>query len=340
MFSLRQATRRFITSAVLCLICGLLWAGSASETHNNHADEDHETTIPHIDKLVYADERLNLVATTNILGDVVSNIIGSEADLIVIMPVGQNPHSYTPTPTNLKALETADIVLTNGFGLEEGLLANIDHVTKGMVVSVSAGIDLYEGDDHAEDDHAGHAHADGNPHVWTDPGNVLIWISNLVEVLSAADPSRGDIYRQNADTYRTAVEQLDREIRENIAPIPPERRKLVTDHEVFTYFAEAYGFETVGAIVPGASDQAEPSPKEVAMLVNTIQREQVHTIFVGRTSSRGLSSLARSIGSEVGWDVRILPTLTGSLAPKGEAGDSYLSYMRFNVNQIVSGLQD
>jgi len=132
--------------------------------------------------------------------------------------------------------------------------------------------------------------------------------------------------------------ELDREIRSRIASLPDERRKLVLDHESFSYFADEYGLRTVGTVVPGTSDRAEPSAQEVARLVDVIREEGVDTIFVGRTASRGLQRLAQTIADEVGREVAIVPILSGSLSTPGERGDTYLDFLRYNVEQIMTGL--
>lgn len=342
--------------ALLVLVTGLapaFAAGSSEEPHddhsteNEHAEDDHRgEEIPAVPELVSAGERLALVATTTILGDVLATVAGDDADLTVLMSIGQNPHSFEPTPSTLRTLERADIVFVNGLGLEEALLGELDEVAEGYVVPVSVGIepleyddDDHDDDDHAEDDHADdHDHEEGDPHVWMDPNNVMVWVGNVVEVLVSADPANAEGYRERGSAYLQQLSELDSEIRSRIESIPSERRKLVLDHESFSYFADEYGLRTVGTVVPGTSDRAEPSAQEVARLVDVIREEDVSTIFVGRTASRGLQRLAQTIADEVGREVAIVPILSGSLSEPGERGDTYLDFVRYNVEQIMTGL--
>jgi ABC-type Zn uptake system ZnuABC Zn-binding protein ZnuA len=359
--------------AVLLLAAPLAaWAagGAESATGAEHGEEPHGTvdapTLPDVDRLIAEGERLDLVASTTIVGDVLRKVAGDAADVTVLMTVGQNPHSYEPEPSDLRRLEEADLVFTNGFGLETDLLDDVDRMAGGPVVPVSAGIEPLEGGDghhhdededehhdeddhHAEDDHhddghdadAGHDDHDHavDPHVWMDPTNVLGWVDNMEQILSSADPANAATYEANAERYRERLRELDRFIRREVESIRPDDRKLVLDHEAFSYFAREYGFETVGTIVPGTSDRAEPSAQEVARLIELIRAEDVNTIFVGRTASRSMGRLAQTIAEEVGYNVRILPTLTGSLSSPGERGDTYLDFVRYNVEQILTGLE-
>ncbi|MFW5776447.1 MAG: metal ABC transporter substrate-binding protein [Spirochaetota bacterium] len=349
---------RFRLFALLMLAVPLLgWAAGSAESsaddHDGDDNDDHAAveaqTLPEVGRLVAEGERLNLVASTTIVGDVLRNVAGDAADVTILMNVGQNPHSYEPQPSDLRELERADLVFTNGLGLETDLLDDVDRMAGGPVVPVSAGIEPIEGDhdddDHDEEDHdEDHAADDGHdhavdPHVWMDPNNVVVWVDNMEEILSSADPANAETYEANANRYREDLRELDRFIRREVAAATPSQRKLVLDHESFSYFAEEYDFETVGTIVPGTSDRAEPSAQEVAGLVEVIREEDVRTILVGRTASRSMERLAQTVADEVGRPIEILPTLTGSLSAPGERGDTYLDFVRYNVEQILTGLE-
>lgn len=305
-----------MTIAILLLsfVSAGLWAGGQSEPS--------------------APDELAVVATTDIIGDVLSNVMGDAGRLSVLMPTGQNPHSYEPTPSALRAVERAHLVFVNGFGLEEALLDEIEGVASGPIVPVSAGIEPLEFAGPTDSEHH-----DEDPHVWMDPNNVIIWVENMVDVLSDADPTNAARYRRNGDAYIARLEEIDASIREQVASIPARERKLVLDHATFSYFADEYGFETVGTIVPSTSDRADPSAQEVARLVEIIREEDVNVIFVGRTASRGLQRLAETVAAEVGRTVRIVHTLTGSLAEPGEPGDTYIGFLQYNVTQILTGLK-
>lgn len=346
-------THRLSLLVLLLLAVPLLvWAGGSAESAADDAhveeddhDEAHEDqALPEVGRLVDEGERLNLVASTTIVGDALRNVAGDAADVTVLMNVGQNPHSYEPEPSDLRTLERADLVFTNGFGLEKDLLDDVDRMAGGPVVPVSAGIEPLEGDeDHGEDDDHDeeqdddHDHA-VDPHVWMDPNNIVVWVDNMERVLAGADPANAATYEANAEAYREELRELDRFIRGEVDSIPPSDRTLVLDHESFSYFADEYGFETIGTIVPGTSDRAEPSAQEVARLVEVIREEDVRAIFVGRTASRAMQRLAQTVADEVGRPVEIVPTLTGSLSATGERGDTYLDFVRYNMEQILTGL--
>jgi ABC-type Zn uptake system ZnuABC Zn-binding protein ZnuA len=278
--------------------------------------------------------RLKVVATTSIVGDVVSNVARDTVDLTVLIAIGQDPHSYEPTPQALAAIEDADVIFVNGLDLEEVLMTTIENTATGLVVPVSAGIEprpFGPGE---------HVHANGDPHFWMDPANVIVWTQNIESVLSQADPANQQSYAASADAYRVQLEQVDAYARQQLALVPPENRKLVTDHDSLGYFADAYGFEVVGAMIPGTSTTGEASAGDVAALVDVIRAEDVPAIFIGTSASRGLQSLANTIADEVGGQVKVLPLLTGSLAPVGQPGDTYLGLIRFDVDQIVEGLAE
>jgi len=288
---------------------------------------------------------LKVVATTNIIGDVTNNIGGEKIDLTILIPLGQDPHSFEPTPRDLAAVENADLIFINGRHLEEVLLDAIESTATGQIITVSTGIEpLAFGEasdhEHEEEDQAEDEHAAGDPHFWVDPNNVLIWVENIVQALSAADPQNTPTYTANAEAYRAELLAVDAYIREQVAKIPETNRKLVTDHGLYSYFAEEYGFEIIGAVIPGFTTTAGPSAGEVAALAAVIQEENVPAVFIGATASQGTQSLAEALAEEVGTQIQVLPLLSGSLAPAGEPGDSYLGYLRYNIDQIVTGLSN
>ncbi len=286
-----------------------------------------------------AGEKLAVVATTNIIGDVTANVGGDAIELTVLIETGQDPHSFEPTPKDLAAIEDADLVLVNGLGLEEVLMDAIDNVAVGPVVPVSAGIDPLEnaggGDDHDGGDDDEHA---ADPHVWVDPNNVMVWVENIAWALSQADLANETSYQANAADYLDELRALDDYIRQQAARIPEEERKLVTDHGLYSYFADEYGFEIIGTVIPSFTSTAGASAGDVARLVSVIEAEGVPAVFIGATATQGTRQLAEALAEEAGSQVRVLPLLSGSLAPRGEPGDTYLGYMRYNIDQIVLGL--
>lgn len=285
------------------------------------------------------DEKLRVVATTSLVADVVKQVGGERLELYTLVPLGADPHAFVPAPQDAAAVANAQVIFINGAGLEtfmEPLLESAG--TEVPVVSVSYGIPLLEGPAHdedvAEEAEDAHHHEEGDPHMWFSPRNVKVWVQNIERALSALDPASADFYAANAAAYTRELEALDLWIQEQVAQIPPANRKLVTDHTVFTYFAAAYGFEQVGAIFPGYSTVAAPSAQELAQLEDAIRQFAVPAIFVGLTVN---PAVAEQVAQDTG--VRVVMIYHGSLSEAGGPADSYLKFMRYNVNAIVEALR-
>ncbi len=310
------------------------------------ADEQGaEMTIPPLEPVTLeSGGRLAVVVTTGIIGDVVGQVGGDQIDLTVLIEAGRDPHTYEAVPEDLAAIERAAVIFVNGLGLEETLLGSIESTATGPVVPISAGIEPREwaaaDDDHAAEEGAGAEDDDhaADPHFWMNPANVMVWARNAAQVLGALDPAHAADYEANAAAYIAELEALDAYIREQVARIPAERRKLVTDHESFGYFADAYGFELVGSVVPGVTTSAAPSAGDIARLVEVIRSEGVPAIFVGEASGDGLERLAEQVAAESGMAIRVLPLYEGALDAPGTPADTYLGMMRANIDRIVEGL--
>ena len=288
-------------------------------------------------------EKLKVVATTTIVGDAVAQVGGDDIDLSVLLPAGTDPHSFTPTPQDVAKVEQADVIFANGAGLEVFLDDLIESAgASDKVVHVSEGIDLltfgsheheHEGEEH---EHEGeeHDHEGGDPHTWVDPNNVMVWVTNIEQKLSEADPANASVYAAGAKAYTTELKTLDAWIREQVAQIPVADRKLVTDHMLFGYFAEEYGFEQTGALIPGYSTLAEPSAKELAEIEDAIRELGVKAVFVGNTVN---PALAQRVANDTG--TQLVFVYSGSLSdPDGDA-PSYLEYIRYNVSAFVEALK-
>ncbi len=274
--------------------------------------------------------RLNVVATTSIIADIVRQVGGEYVSLTTLLPAGVDPHAFEPTPRDLAAVADADLVFANGFGLELFLGKMLAGAGEQVpVVYVSEGITPRQPGE-ADQDHPGE---EVDPHTWTSPANVLVFVDNIEQALAERDPAHTDAYRANAARYRQALVELDEWVQAQIEQIPPDRRKLVTDHPVFGYYADRYGLEQVGAVIPSFSTAAEPSAGELAALEEQIRRYQVRAIFVGNTVNPALSErVARDTG------VRLLTLYTGSLGGPDSGVETYLDYIRFNTRTIVEGL--
>lgn len=291
-------------------------------------------------------EKLRVVTTTTFLGDVVGIIAGDVTELTVLLEAGQNPHVYQPTPQDLVKVSKADLIFVNGLGLEEFLDDLLDGIeTTAAVFEVSEGISPLEvrdpdsehkGDEEQDQDHKSEklpSSSGEDPHVWFNPNNIMIWIDNIEAVLGENDPDNNETYRNNAAAYRSEIIQLDYWIREQVAQIPPENRKLVTDHTSLNYFAEEYGFEQIGAVIPAQTTEAETSGQQLAELIDTIREQEVKAIFVGIDYD---STLSQRVAEETG--INLIPLYISSLSAEPPA-ESYLTFMRFNIKTIVDALK-
>ena len=280
--------------------------------------------------------KLKVVATTTIVDDVVRQLGGDAIDLTVLLPVGSDPHAFSPAPRDIALISDANVVFINGAGLEEFLTPLLESAGgEAEIIDLSEGLTLLEFEgDHHEDDHEGEHHHDMDPHTWTSPRNVMAWVTSIEQTLSRLDAANAQTYQANAAAYRQELTALDAWIVEQIAQIPAARRVLVTDHVVFGYFAAHYELEQLGAVVPGYSTLAQPSARELAALEDAIRAYDVPAIFVGSTVN---PALAQRVAEDTG--MQLVFVYTGSLtAPDGNA-PTYLAYIRYNVTAIVEALK-
>lgn len=292
-----------------------------------------------------AGEPLQVLTTTSILGDVVGQVGGEAISLTTLIPAGVDPHAFQPTPQDARLLADADVIFINGFGLEEFMADLIEQAGgDAVVVSASLGITPLEapaelGEKEAEHEGEGaqagvdRQHNAIDPHTWFDPNNVIHWTENIEAALAAADPQHAQEYAANADAYRAQLQGLDAEIRQAVERIPPEQRRLVTDHEELGYFADEYGLEIVGAVIPSASSMAEPSAQEMAALFDAIRTGGVRAIFVTSVAN---PALAQRLAEDAG--VRLVTLYGHSLTDEQGPASSYLDLMRYNVRAIVEAL--
>jgi ABC-type Zn uptake system ZnuABC Zn-binding protein ZnuA len=284
-----------------------------------------------------AGEKLRVVATTNIVGDVVEEIGGGQVEISVLLPLGVDPHSFEPTPQDVAVVSEADVVFANGAGLEQFLEPLLDSAgAADKVIFLSSGVELFYAEDEGESDKSqgGDDVHEADPHTWTDPGNVAVWVRNITQTLNALDPERAAIYQSNAETYTTTLDELDTWIAEQIAQIPQIDRRIVTDHATFGYFARRYGFQMVGTVIPGHSTLSKTSALELAELEDAIRDLGVKAIFVGNTVN---PSVAQRVAEDTG--VRLVYLYSGSLSEASGPAGSYVEMMKFNVTQLVDALR-
>ncbi|TET54873.1 MAG: zinc ABC transporter substrate-binding protein, partial [Anaerolineales bacterium] len=218
-------------------------------------------------------EKLQVIATTSIVADVVANVAGDSIELTTLLPPGIDPHGFEPAPQDVAAVADAHVVFASGAGLETFLDDLIESVGEGIaVVPVSHGIELLDVEsEHGPEDESEHEHnEEGDAHTWLDPHNVITWVENIEHALSAVDPANAETYQARAAAYVAELQELDAWIEEQVAQVPEANRKLVTDHTALSYFARHYGLDLIGAVFPGYSTLAEPSARELAELEDAI----------------------------------------------------------------------
>ena len=271
--------------------------------------------------------KLKILATTSIVGDVVSQVGGDLIALSVLMPVGTDPHDFQPRPQDATALADAQVLFSNGAGLE-GFLQPLLESTGAManLVEVSAGVTLLP--------LPGSDQSTGDPHTWMDPNNVIIWTQNIAAALSTADPAHATDYQSNADAYVASLRDLDTWIRSEVAQIPLQNRLLVADHAVLGYFVARYGFTQEGTITGSFSSEAAPSARELAALEEKIIRSGVRAVFVSEAVNQ---TLADQIAGDTG--IKSVWIYHATLSAPGGPAASYLDFMRYNVKAIVEALK-
>lgn len=256
-----------------------------------------------------ASDRPLVVVTTNILGDVVSHLVGDEAEVLTLMRPGADPHSFEISAAEAARMRSADLLVANGLGLEEGLQQHLDAAS-------ADGVDTFVAGDAVEVLPYSSTDADGadDPHFWTDPAQMIAVVDALTPMLeSVAGPAVAD----HAAAYRAELETLDADMTAAFAAIPAERRALVTNHHVFGYLADRFGFRVIGAVIPGGTTLAAPSASDLADLVSAIDAAGVPTIFAESSSP---DRLVRALADEADRRVEVTELFTESLTDA--AGDA------------------
>ncbi|GAA4378693.1 metal ABC transporter substrate-binding protein [Agromyces bauzanensis] len=284
-----------------------------------------------------------IVATTTHVGDFTRELVGETAEVTQLLAAGQSAHGFDPSAAQLLALADADALVINGAGLESWLddamgASGFD----GVLIDASTGIELYGTGDH-DDEHADeataveadeHDPADGNPHIWTDPELAEHMVENIAAGLATVPGIDTAAVDANEAAYLDHLGALDAWIEENVAEVPVGERLLVTNHDAFTYFLDAYDVTFVGSIIPSFDDNAEPSAAEIDELVANIRATGVEAVFSEASiSPKAAETIAREAGVTVysGEDA-----LYGdSLGAPGTEGATYLGSQIHNVRLIL-----
>lgn len=269
-----------------------------------------------------------IVVSTSILGDVVQNLVGSDAKVQVVMPPNTDPHDFAPSARQAQAMRTAGVLVINGSGFEAGL---------GDTIAAAAadGVRVIALTDHVPRRLDMQASGREDPHVFTDPARMALAVGGLADELAdqvhALDTPA---YRARVAGYVLQLQTLDRDIEAMVDTIPTAARLLVTNHDVFGYFADRYGFHVLGSVIPSISTLAEPSGSDLQRLAGVIDARGVPAIFAETSSP---ARLADALAAE-GTDVRVVELFTESLGSAGSEGATYLHLVRTNAERIVAAL--
>jgi zinc/manganese transport system substrate-binding protein len=268
-----------------------------------------------------------VVATTVQITALTEQVGGDKIELAGIIPAGADAHEFEPTASDLTKIEHADVILKNGIGLDDWLDDTLSANNDAEVITVTEGIALRQGEEEGE--------VVDDPHVWHDPDNDRIIVDNIVAALAGADPSNRATYQENGDAYKQVLDQTKEQISMIIDEVPAENRKLVTNHDAFGYFANAFGLEVVGAVIPSISTGSEPSAQDTADLLDTIEREHVKAIFAESSVN---ASLAATLAEDA--HVKIVDDLYGdSLGEPGSGADTVDGMLLANARKIADALK-
>ena len=282
-----------------------------------------------------AQERLRVVATFSILGDMVSRVGGDRVEVKTLVGPGGDAHVYQPTPADAAELAKARLVFQNGLKFE-GWMEKLIEASgyKGTVITATKGIETISlPDRRGKRDKHGHDHSGkADPHAWQSLANASIYARNIKDALCRHDIQGCATYAANAAVYVKELEQLDNQIKAQMAAVPPAARKVITSHDAFAYFSRAYG---IGFLSPrGISTESEASAKDVARLIDQIRKEKMKALFVENISD---PRLIKQIGRETG--VALGGTLySDALSPAGGPAATYLDMMRHNARLIAGAM--
>jgi zinc/manganese transport system substrate-binding protein len=275
-------------------------------------------------------DKLKVVASFSILGDLVKNVGGDRVEVATLVGPNGNAHVYAPSPADAKKAADAKLVFVNGLGFE-GWLERLVKAsgTKAPIIVATKGIKPRERVGERDHDHD---HGRADPHAWQSVANAKIYVVNIRDALIAADPAGKPAYDANAAAYLARLDALEREVRDVIAKIPSERRKIITSHDAFGYFEGAYG---IGFIAPqGVSTEAEASARDVAAIIAQIRKQKIAAVFLENvTDPRLVEQIARETGAKIGGTL-YSDALTDD---KGDA-TTYIDLIRHNLRQLAAAL--
>jgi zinc/manganese transport system substrate-binding protein len=273
-----------------------------------------------------AQDKLKVLATFSILGDFVKNVGGDRVEVATLVGPNSDAHVYAPAPADAKKVADAKVVIVNGLGYE-GWMSRLAKASgsKAPVVVASKGVKERKAP-------GGHGHGGADPHAWQSVANAKVYVANIRDALIAADPAGKAAYEANAAAYLGKLDALDQDVKAAVAAIPADRRKIISTHDAFGYFQQAYGVEFIAP--QGVSTEAEPSARDVARIITQVKKQKIPAVFLENIADpRLMERIAQESGARVGGKL-YSDALTDA---KGDA-PTYLDMMRHNIKQISAAL--
>jgi zinc/manganese transport system substrate-binding protein len=270
-------------------------------------------------------EPMKVSASFSILGDMVKQVGGDRVEVFTFVGPNGDAHVYEPTPADAKELSESKMLFINGLGLE-GWMTRLEKSSgfKGTVVTASKGITSRE---MVEDEKTV-----TDPHAWQDLANGKIYVANIRDALIAADPGGKGTYEANAQKFLDGIAAMETKVKEAIAKLIPERRKIITTHDAFGYFGAAYGMEFIAP--EGVSTESEASAKDVAKIITQIKKDKIPAVFLENvTDSRLLNQISKETGAKIGGTL-----FSDALSPPDGPAGTYLDMFRNNIETLSEAL--
>lgn len=280
----------------------------------------------------HAQDKVRVVATFSILADLAKNVGGDAVEVASLVGPNGDAHAYAPSPADAKLLADAKLVLVNGLGFE-GWIDRLVKAsgTKAQVVAASKGVKPRQAKGDPGHGH-GHDHSTSDPHAWQSVANAKIYVGNIRDALSKADPGAKSTYEANASAYLDKLDALDREVKAAIAAIPAARRKIITTHDAFGYFAAAYGVQFIAP--QGVSTEAEVSARDLAKIIRQVKAQKIPAVFMENvTDPRLMQRIAEETGAKIGGKL-----YSDALSEPSGPAPTYIDMMKNNLKEFSAAL--
>lgn len=304
-----------IVATVVVVLGGVLWF--VNSTHGGQTKKHN---------------KLHVVATNSIIGNMVEEVAGDKVDLYTIVPRGTDPHEYEPRPQDVSTTQEADVLFHNGLNLETGgsgwfkkMYQNAGKKNNKEVYSVSTGVVAKHLTDAGKEDEL-------DPHAWLDIQNGIKYVKNIEKVLIDKDPDNSDAYKKNAQAYITKLTDLDKSAKTKFNDIPENKKVLVTSEGAFKYFSAAYGVKP--AFIWEINTESQGTPEQMKQVLAKIRASEVKSLFLeSSVSPKAMEKVSKETGLSIYSKI-----YTDSLAKKGTDGDTYYSMMKWNLDKIAEGM--